>query len=116
MCHSSRSIVSFFYLFHEHHRPLFNFFYSANSWLAELGPMFFTLKEQNFSHKDKRRQDREVMSQMEEELRHASEKRQEELRVASAPPPSRTPIVTPGTFKKSTTRASTPFIRKRRGI
>jgi hypothetical protein len=56
------------------------------------------------------------MSQMEAELKQASEKRQQELRVASAPPPSRTPIVTPGILKKGRQRASTPFIRKRRGI
>jgi pre-mRNA-splicing factor ATP-dependent RNA helicase DHX38/PRP16 len=58
-------------------------------WLAELGPMFFQLKEQGFSHKDKRRQDREDMRNMEEELRRATELKQQEQRAATVQPISR---------------------------
>ncbi|KAJ3102519.1 DEAH-box RNA helicase prp16, partial [Phlyctochytrium planicorne] len=37
------------------------------AWLAELGPMFFSIKEHNFGHKDKRRQDRLDTENMREE-------------------------------------------------
>ncbi|KAJ3037444.1 DEAH-box RNA helicase prp16 [Rhizophlyctis rosea] len=59
-------------------------------WLAELGPMFFSIKEQNFNHLEKRRQDRKDLQSMEEELRIATErKREEEARAVTDVPVSR---------------------------
>ncbi|KAJ3050328.1 DEAH-box RNA helicase prp16 [Rhizophlyctis rosea] len=51
-------------------------------WLAELGPMFFSIKEQNFNHVEKRRQDRKDLMNMEEELRVDLERKKEEERRA----------------------------------
>ncbi|KAJ3080007.1 DEAH-box RNA helicase prp16 [Quaeritorhiza haematococci] len=66
-------------------------------WLAEMGPMFFTIKEQNFSQREKRKQDRIEAQNMEEELKMAMEKKkEEEVRASTAPPISRSRIVTPG--------------------
>jgi hypothetical protein len=83
--------------------------------------MFFTLKERNFSHSEKRRDDHLASLEMEEELRIATQKRaQEEARAATAQPISSSRIATPG-FRTSSSlgsgrRAATPSIRKRFGV
>ncbi len=46
-------------------------------WLAELGPMFFTIKDDSFGHRDKRRLDREDAERMEQEIQ-AQERRERE--------------------------------------
>ena len=83
--------------------------------------MFFTLKERNFSHSEKRRDDQLASLQMEEELRLATKKRvQEEARAATAQPISSSRIATPGYRTSSSLgsgkRAATPVIRKRFGV
>ncbi|KND04589.1 uncharacterized protein SPPG_00308 [Spizellomyces punctatus DAOM BR117] len=87
-------------------------------WLAELGPMFFTLKEKGFSHTEKRRQDRRDLMNMEEELRLASEKRVQEGRAASVTPTPRSRIATPGARTPALTRrdSGTPLHRRRFGL
>ncbi|TPX67350.1 hypothetical protein SpCBS45565_g03859 [Spizellomyces sp. 'palustris'] len=87
-------------------------------WLAELGPMFFTLKEKGFSHTEKRRQDRRDLMNMEEELRLASEKRVQEGRAASVAPTPRSRIATPGARTPALTRrdSGTPLHRRRFGL
>ncbi len=78
------------------------------SWLAELGPMFFTIKDNNYSQRDKRKQDREDSMNMEDRMNRAIEqqKREEEMEIKAVATP-RTKIATPGR------RATTPMIRKR---
>ena len=85
-------------------------------WLSELGPMFFTLKEQNFSHSDKRKQDREAMKNMEEELRIAKRMQalEDEKRASTDLPVSKSRIVTPGT--NPLRRTGTPSMRRKLGI
>ncbi|KAJ3151226.1 DEAH-box RNA helicase prp16 [Geranomyces variabilis] len=93
-------------------------------WLAELGPMFFSIKEKGFKHSDKRRQDREDLQTMEEELRAASIAREQtQTRLASETPLSRSKIVTPGAPRTgpraSTSRSrdiGTPMHRRRTGL
>ena len=41
------------------------------SWLAELGPMFFTIKEAGFSQREKRRMDKQEMRTMEDDMKEA---------------------------------------------
>jgi pre-mRNA-splicing factor ATP-dependent RNA helicase DHX38/PRP16 len=67
-------------------------------WLAELGPMFFTVKERNFSQREKRKLDAAALEGMEEELRQATaarraEEAERELHVRATP---RSRIATPG--------------------
>ncbi|TPX35547.1 hypothetical protein SmJEL517_g02068 [Synchytrium microbalum] len=40
-------------------------------WLAELGPMFFSVKEAGFSQREKRRQDKQEMRTMEDDMKEA---------------------------------------------
>ncbi|KAJ3290355.1 DEAH-box RNA helicase prp16 [Borealophlyctis nickersoniae] len=81
-------------------------------WLAELGPMFFSIKEQNFNHKEKRRQDRQDYQTMEEQLRLATERRREEdARAETDIPISRSRIATPGRPTKR--EPGTPAHRRR---
>jgi len=42
-------------------------------WLAELGPMFYSIKEQNFSQTEKRKKDLKETKSMEEELKQVQE-------------------------------------------
>ncbi|KAG5463626.1 MAG: hypothetical protein BJ554DRAFT_5913, partial [Olpidium bornovanus] len=44
-------------------------------WLAELGPMFFSVRESNYAQKQKRQRERAACSQMEEELQRSTEER-----------------------------------------
>ncbi|TPX50854.1 hypothetical protein SeLEV6574_g00656 [Synchytrium endobioticum] len=46
-------------------------------WLAELGPMFFTIKEAGFSQRDKRRMDKQEMRSMEEDMKEALKREQQ---------------------------------------
>ncbi|KAK9727570.1 Pre-mRNA-splicing factor ATP-dependent RNA helicase PRP16 [Basidiobolus ranarum] len=77
-------------------------------WLAELGPMFFSVKESNWSHKEKRKQDREELKTMEDELKKATEdalkqkEQEEEQRVAQTP---RSRMATPGFRTPGTPRS-----------
>jgi len=77
-------------------------------WLAELGPMFYSIKEQNFSQTEKRRKDMKETKSMEEELKHAQEinrKKEIERRKTEQIPRSR--IATPGKFATPGPRART---------
>lgn len=70
-------------------------FYSR--WLAELGPMFFSVKDSNFSQRDKRRQDRQQTMEMEIRLEKAlAKKRADELRAQSEVLVTKTRFATPG--------------------
>ncbi|KAJ3325084.1 DEAH-box RNA helicase prp16 [Blyttiomyces sp. JEL0837] len=65
-------------------------------WLAELGPMFFSVKESSFGQRqDKRRQDRQELSRMEREHTLAEERRATEKRLSTVQPTPRSRILTP---------------------
>ncbi|KAI9197306.1 pre-mRNA-splicing factor ATP-dependent RNA helicase PRP16-like protein [Polychytrium aggregatum] len=85
-------------------------------WLAELGPMFFSIKEQHFSQREKRHQDRVEMSHMEEELRLATERKRAEDSVTEATPVSRSRILTPGRGQRGRREPGTPLQRSRLGL
>jgi len=78
-------------------------------WLAELGPMFFSVKESGLSRTEKRRQGNEDKLRMEAEMREASEiiKARKEEKLSKLTPLARTPIATPGR-KQITTPKRTP--------
>jgi len=82
-------------------------------WLAELGPMFYSIKEQNFSQTEKRKKDLKETKSMEEELKQVQEihKRKEiERRRTETIPRSR--IATPGKFATPRARTSrTPRLK-----
>ena len=42
-------------------------------WLAELGPMFYSVKEANISREEKRKQTQQDMNDMEEQMKVAEE-------------------------------------------
>eukprot|EP00004_Rigifila_ramosa_P027499 TRINITY_DN899_c0_g2_i1.p1 TRINITY_DN899_c0_g2~~TRINITY_DN899_c0_g2_i1.p1 ORF type:complete len:1026 (+),score=231.74 TRINITY_DN899_c0_g2_i1:1-3078(+) len=82
-------------------------------WLAQLGPMFFSVKDSHLSRIEKRRKEKEAKEQMEQELQEALEERKRraeheqkmEGRLSTA---KRTPqIATPG-FSNPGSRAPTP--------
>jgi pre-mRNA-splicing factor ATP-dependent RNA helicase DHX38/PRP16 len=75
-------------------------------WLADLGPMFYVLKEHNFTSKERRIEDKKQTESMEEELRIATE-RMKAQEASSNTPSSFTPrsrIVTPGRKSGGTPR------------
>ncbi|KAJ3012893.1 UNVERIFIED_CONTAM: DEAH-box RNA helicase prp16 [Siphonaria sp. JEL0065] len=78
-------------------------------WLAELGPMFFSVKEHGFTHKDKRRQDRKELEGMEQELRRATELQKLEENIVERAPTPRTRILTPGMGRGRRRDPGTPF-------
>jgi pre-mRNA-splicing factor ATP-dependent RNA helicase DHX38/PRP16 len=82
-------------------------------WLAELGPMFYSIKEQNFSQTEKRRKDIKETKSMEEELKQVQEihkRREIERRRTETIPRSR--IATPGKFATPRARTSrTPRLK-----
>ncbi|KAJ1554472.1 DEAH-box RNA helicase prp16 [Cladochytrium tenue] len=78
-------------------------------WLAELGPMFFSVKNAGFSQRDKRVQDRKDLQTMEAELRAATERRQTEAAKRDVAPTPRTKIWVPGTERRR--EPGTPFHR-----
>ncbi|ORX57172.1 hypothetical protein BCR36DRAFT_580584 [Piromyces finnis] len=77
-------------------------------WLAELGPMFYSIKEQNFSQTEKRRKDIKETKSMEEELRHVQEvNRKKEIERRKTEQIPRSIIATPGKFATPRPRART---------
>ncbi len=93
--------------------------YTINRWLAELGPMFFTIKEQSFSTREKKVLDKLENQNMEEELQRAREERaKKETRPQTEVVASKSKIVTPG-FKRPLTgkrEIGTPRTKARLGI
>jgi pre-mRNA-splicing factor ATP-dependent RNA helicase DHX38/PRP16 len=90
-------------------------------WLAELGPMFFTIREQDFGQREKRKLDRIETQNMEEELKKAKEEkaaRDAANMLTSAVSVSRSRIITPGTRRPTTGRREigTPRIRGPMGL
>jgi pre-mRNA-splicing factor ATP-dependent RNA helicase DHX38/PRP16 len=47
------------------------------TWLAELGPMFFSVKETGGSRADRRQKERDATREMEEEMKKVLEKKRE---------------------------------------
>lgn len=83
-------------------------------WLAELGPMFFSLKDSLKTRIERARKETSEKLTMEEEMRLAQEKlnrMKEEANAASSTPSIRNRIVTP--FNRldaaSTPKRNTPF-------
>ncbi|KAL2919662.1 hypothetical protein HK105_200576 [Polyrhizophydium stewartii] len=75
------------------------------TWLAELGPMFFSLKEAGFTQRDKRRQDRLDAMEMDERLRESQERQRqvrERERARTEQIQPRSQIVTPGARREPT--------------
>ncbi|KAI8922743.1 P-loop containing nucleoside triphosphate hydrolase protein [Entophlyctis helioformis] len=81
-------------------------------WLAELGPMFFSLKDSTYSQRDKRKQDRQDAMEMEGRLQASLERRraealeEEQQRAQQMSAALQTRIATPG--------GRTPFRKIRR--
>ena len=83
-------------------------------WLAELGPMFFSLKDSLKTRSERARKETSERSTMEEEMRIAQEKlnrMKEEADAAGATPSIRNRIVTPFNPIQSsaTPKRITPF-------
>lgn len=84
-------------------------------WLAELGPIFFSVKDSNLSRMEKKQATKKKLSQMEEELTTASKKLKtlkEEEKARKASSIRKQAISTPG-FRDSATPKYTP---KRMGL
>ncbi|KAJ1980930.1 Pre-mRNA-splicing factor ATP-dependent RNA helicase PRP16 [Dimargaris xerosporica] len=79
-------------------------------WLAELGPMFFSVKETNWGQREARQQTQQEERDMQKELRESTEQLHQQKRMATAP--SRLAVATPGL---RTSRAGTTP-RRRFGI
>lgn len=79
-------------------------------WLAELGPMFYTVKESTKTRLEKRKRAKEDLSAMEEEMAAASAqmKAREEEKLAKLTPSVKTHIATPGRKTPATPRR-TPY-------
>ena len=83
-------------------------------WLAELGPMFFSVKDSLKTRSERARKETSEKVTMEEEMRLAQEKlnrMKEEANAAGATPSVRNRIITPFNRLKSgsTPRRVTPF-------
>jgi len=84
-------------------------------WLAELGPMFFSLKDTLKTRSERAKKETSEKLTMEEEMRLAQEKlnrMKEEADAAGSTPSIRNRIVTPFNHIKTTTttpRRITPF-------
>ncbi len=83
-------------------------------WLAELGPMFFSLKDSLKTRSERARKETSEKSTMEEEMRIAQDTLQrmkEEADAAGSTPSIRNRIVTPFNRLQTTTtpRRITPF-------
>ena len=77
------------------------------TWMAELGPMFYSIKESAKSRLERKRMQRDHEKDMEHEMSLAQEqirKRKAELEEKSSMTVKRTPIVTPGLKRPSTPR------------
>lgn len=75
-------------------------------WLAHYGPMFFSIKESDWSKKELRIKHGKDTIAMKEELRKDTEKRnnQKKINTLSDIPTSRTKIATPGSYDSPRTR------------
>ncbi|KAL0872222.1 hypothetical protein ABMA27_004619 [Loxostege sticticalis] len=65
-------------------------------WLAELGPMFFSLKETGKSNRDKRKEAAVHLQRMEEEMKQAEHKMAEERKKRDEDVPVKQEVATPG--------------------
>ncbi|XP_028174839.1 pre-mRNA-splicing factor ATP-dependent RNA helicase PRP16 [Ostrinia furnacalis] len=65
-------------------------------WLAELGPMFFSLKETGKSNRDKRKEAAVHLQRMEEEMKLAEQKMAEERKKREEDVPVTQEVATPG--------------------
>ncbi|KAI8923524.1 P-loop containing nucleoside triphosphate hydrolase protein [Entophlyctis helioformis] len=87
-------------------------------WLAELGPMFFSLKDSTYSQRDKRKQDRQDAMEMEGRLQASLERRraealeEEQQRAQQMSAALQTRIATPG--GRTPREPGTPFRKIRR--
>ena len=76
-------------------------------WLAELGPMFFSVKETGRTRMDKKREAIEHLRDMESEMKEAQiqmQKEKEEQLMQEKSRAKKYDIVTPGKFEASTPR------------
>ncbi|XP_045495395.1 pre-mRNA-splicing factor ATP-dependent RNA helicase PRP16 isoform X3 [Colias croceus] len=65
-------------------------------WLAELGPMFFSVKETGKTNRDKRKEAAVHLQRMEEEMKEAEQKMAEEKKKKDQDVPVKQEIATPG--------------------
>lgn len=65
-------------------------------WLAELGPMFFSVKETGKTNRDKRKEAAVHLQRMEEEMKQAEQKMAEERKRREEDVPVKQEIATPG--------------------
>ncbi|XP_041987375.1 pre-mRNA-splicing factor ATP-dependent RNA helicase PRP16 isoform X2 [Aricia agestis] len=65
-------------------------------WLAELGPMFFSVKETGKSNRDKRKEAAVHLQKMEEEMKVAEQKMAEERKKREEDVPVKQEVATPG--------------------
>ncbi|KAL8604996.1 Pre-mRNA-splicing factor ATP-dependent RNA helicase PRP16 [Nucella lapillus] len=78
-------------------------------WLAELGPMFYSIKDSNKTRQERRKQAEEEQVAMEEEMKRAEELiRVRKEQSTAAPPSVRQTIATPGMRKEAGTPIATP--------
>ncbi|XP_076470815.1 pre-mRNA-splicing factor ATP-dependent RNA helicase PRP16-like [Babylonia areolata] len=78
-------------------------------WLAELGPMFYSIKDSSKTRQERRKQAEEEKVAMEEEMKRAEELiRARKEQSTAAPPSVRQTIATPGMRKEPGTPAATP--------
>jgi hypothetical protein len=79
--------------------------------------MFFTLKEQSFSQREKRKMDRLQTQSMEEDFQKAREKMKQDEQNSSEVIAPRSRIITPGTRIQTGRReVGTPMRRRMHGI
>ncbi|RVE54333.1 hypothetical protein evm_001160 [Chilo suppressalis] len=65
-------------------------------WLAELGPMFYSVKETGQTNRDKRKEAAVHLQRMEEEMKQAEEKMAEERQKKEEEVPVKQEVATPG--------------------
>lgn len=83
--------------------------YVDGHWLAELGPMFYSLKESLKTRSERARKETSEKVTMEEEMRLAQEeliRKKEEADAAGSTPSLRNRIITP--FERPKTGGATP--------
>merc|ERR1712141_64997 len=75
-------------------------------WLAELGPMFFSVKETSLSREEKRKEGAEKKAKMEAEMAEANEilKHRKEEKLMENTPARKVHIATPGQKKDKSVR------------
>ncbi len=72
-------------------------FTDISQWLADLGGVFYSVKEKNYSALVKRMMEHEFNREMEIEVQMAEDKEAEDQRIAKAVAISRTAVVRPAT-------------------